>query len=65
MKIFKHSEVPHPLSLQPLLVERNFLGIMFRGAGDIINPNSISGFEGGISGNENLPGRNPVENNFL
>ena len=53
------------MGLRPLLVERNFLEIVFRRAGDIINPNSISGFEGGISGNENLPGRNPVENNFL
>ena len=53
------------MGLQPLLVERSFLEIMFRGAGDINNPNNILGFEGKINGNENLPGRNPVENNFL
>ena len=49
MKIFKHSEVPHPLSLQPLLVERNFLEIVFRGADDINNPNNLFGFEGKIN----------------
>ena len=46
MKIFKHAE-GHPMGLRPLLVERNFLEIVFRRAGDIINPNSVSGFEGG------------------
>ena len=65
MKIFKHSEVPHPLSLQTLLVERNFLEIVFRVAGDINNPNSIIGFDGIINGYENMAGLNPVENNFL
>ena len=53
------------MGLQPLLVERNFLEIVFRGADDINNPNNLFGFEGKINGNENLPGRNPVENNFL
>ena len=52
------------IDLQPLLVERSFLEIMFRGAGDINNPNNILGFEGKINGNENLPGRIPVENHF-
>ena len=53
------------MGLQPLLVERSFLEIVFRVAGDINNYNSILGFEGRINGNENLPGRNLGENNFL
>ena len=46
------------IGLQSLLVEKNFLEIVFRGAGDINNSNNILGLAGGINVNGNLPGRN-------
>ena len=53
------------VGFQPLLVEKNFLEIVFRIPGDRNNPSNIVGFEGEINGRENIPGHNPVQNQFL
>lgn len=52
------------IGLHSLLIERNFLEVVWSIAGDSNNPNNILGFDG-INGLDHRPGRNPVENGWL
>ena len=50
---------------QPILLEKNFLEIVWRIPGDANNPGPMIDYDGIPIGRENLPGHIPSENQFL